>query len=64
MATVTGPRPIADLEQDAVIAVEQEWQRRALGAKPWTPDEYVDEIEKIHARYAAWRLALKKWRAA
>jgi hypothetical protein len=57
------PRPLADLEQDAVIAVEQEWQRRSHGAKPWTPTEYIDEIAKVHARYTAWRLALKKWQA-
>lgn len=64
MATVVEPRPLADLEQDDLIRVEQEMARRARGVKPWTTAEYVDAIEKVHARYAAWRLALQKWQAA
>lgn len=64
MATVIEPRPLADLEQDQLVAVEQEMARRARGVKPWTTTEYVNEIEKVHARHAAWRLALKKWQAA
>ncbi|MGW5636686.1 hypothetical protein [Streptomyces sp. NPDC003832] len=61
MATALEPRPLADLEQDQLVAVEEKMARRALGLKPWTPSEYIDEIEKVHARYAAWRLALQKW---
>lgn len=57
MATVIEPRPLADLEQDALIRVEQEWERRAKGVKPWTPQEYVDRIARVHAHYAARR----KW---
>lgn len=64
MATVIEPRPLADLEQDQLVAVEQEMARRARGIKPWTTAEYVDEIEKVHARYTAWRIALKKWQVA
>ncbi|MFJ3289932.1 hypothetical protein ACIPMW_32190 [Streptomyces sp. NPDC086669] len=49
---MTAPaRPLADLEQDALAAVEQEWERRAHGIKPWTPDEYLDRIARVHARY-------------
>jgi len=51
MATVTEPRPLADLEQDALARVEDEMARRARGAKPWTPTEFVEEIEKVHVRY-------------
>ena len=39
MATVVDPRPLADLEQDALARVEQEMARRAQGVKPWTPAE-------------------------
>lgn len=51
MATATEPRPLADLEQDALAAVEAEFARRARGPKPWTPTEYVDRIESVHVRY-------------
>ncbi|WP_369274461.1 hypothetical protein AB5J55_35080 [Streptomyces sp. R11] len=51
MATVIDPRPLADLEQDAVARVEQEMARRARGVKPWTTAEYVDRIEQVHVRY-------------
>ena len=64
MATVIEPRPLADLEQDQLVAVEQEMARRAKGVKPWTTAEYVAEIEKVHARYTAWRIALQKWQGA
>ncbi|MFH9574279.1 hypothetical protein ACH4MG_27525 [Streptomyces sp. NPDC017454] len=45
------PRPLADLEQDALARVEDEMARRARSTKPWTPAEYVDEIEKVHVRF-------------
>lgn len=51
MATVAAPRPLADLEQDALARVEEEFARRARGARPWTPTEYVDRIEQVHVRY-------------
>lgn len=51
MATAIEPRPLADLEQDAIARVEQELARRARGIKPWTTGEYVDRIEQVHARY-------------
>lgn len=51
MSTAAEPRPLADLEQDALAAVEQEMARRARGARPWTFDEYVDRIEQVHVRY-------------
>lgn len=51
MSIALEPRPLADLEQDAIARVEQELARRAQGAKPWTPTEYIDQIERVHARY-------------
>ena len=51
MATVVEPRPLADLAQDALARVETEFARRARGARPWTPAEYVDRIEQVHIRY-------------
>jgi hypothetical protein len=42
MTAAVDPRPLADLEQDALARVEQEMARRAKGARPWTPTEYVD----------------------
>lgn len=64
MATVVEPRPLADLEQDDLVRVEQEMARRAHGVKPWTTTEYVDAIEKVHARYTAWRIVLQKRQVA
>lgn len=51
MATMAEPRPLADLEQDALAEVEAEMARRARGTKPWTPTEYINEIEKVHVRF-------------
>ena len=51
MATVIEPRPLADLEQDALARVEDEFARRAKGVKPWTTTEYIDRIERVHAHY-------------
>ncbi|MEW2463076.1 hypothetical protein AB0872_20530 [Microbacterium sp. NPDC047426] len=51
MTTTVEPRPLADLEQDALAQVEAEFARRARGARPWTPAEYVDRIEQVHVRY-------------
>ncbi|TGB11593.1 hypothetical protein [Streptomyces sp. MZ04] len=55
MATVMESRPLADLEEESLIAVEQEWGRRAHGLKPWTTEEYLDHVVKVHARYANFR---------
>lgn len=51
MATVTAPRPLADLEMDSVLAVEAEFARRAKSHKPWTTSELIDRIERVHVRY-------------
>jgi transposase len=51
MTNLVAPRPLADLEQDALAQVEAEFARRARGARPWTPAEYVDRIEQVHIRY-------------
>lgn len=55
MATVIEPRPLADLEMDSVLAVEAAWGRRAHGVRPWTTQEYLDRVAKVHARYEAFR---------
>lgn len=52
MTAATTRRPLADLEEDALVAVETEWQRRAKGACPWTTGEYLDRIDAVHARFA------------
>ncbi|MCX5529013.1 hypothetical protein OG785_45190 [Streptomyces sp. NBC_00006] len=49
------PRPLADLEMDSVLAVEQAMERRAHGLKPWTTDEYLDQVAAVHARYTVRR---------
>ncbi|MFE0974351.1 hypothetical protein [Streptomyces rochei] len=59
MATALEPRPLADLEQDALARVETEMARRARGVKPWTPAEYVDRIARVHAHYAQRRQWLR-----
>lgn len=59
MATVFEPRPLADLEQDALARVEEEWGRRARGVKPWTAQEYVDRIARVHAHYEQRRAWLR-----
>lgn len=51
MATAIEPRPLADLEQDAIARVEAEFARRARGVKPWTTREYVDRVARVHAHY-------------
>jgi hypothetical protein len=51
MATAAEPRPLADLEQDALARVDIEMARRARGVKPWTTRKYLDEIELVHVRY-------------
>ncbi|MDQ0758768.1 hypothetical protein [Streptomyces canus] len=51
MATVIEARPLDDLEQDAIARVDVEMARRARGVKPWTTTEYVDQIDRVHARY-------------
>ena len=57
MATAVDPRPLADRQQDALIAVEEEWARRAKGARPWTTAEYLDQINAEHARFKVAEIA-------
>ncbi|WP_406170162.1 hypothetical protein OIE52_38865 [Streptomyces canus] len=59
MATVIEPRPLADLEQDAIARVEEEMARRARGRKPWTTTEYVDRCARVHAHYQQRRTWLR-----
>jgi hypothetical protein len=55
MTTATEPRRLEDLEQDAIARVDAEFQRRALGVKPWTFAEYIERCCRVHARYEAFR---------
>lgn len=55
MSAAIAGRPLADLEEESLIAVEQEWQRRARGLKPWTTTEYLERIDAVHTRYANFR---------
>jgi hypothetical protein len=55
MTADLAPRPLADLEMDSVLAVEQAMEQRALGLKPWTTDEYLDKVAAVHARYTVRR---------
>lgn len=57
MATVTEPRPLADLQEEALIRVEAEWARRAKGARPWTTAEFLDQIDAEYARFEIARRA-------
>lgn len=60
MATAMEPRPLADLEVESVLAVESAWQRRSHGLKPWTVDEFLDQVAAVHARYAVRREWLRR----
>ena len=51
MATSLESRPLADLEMDSVLAVEAVWEQRSHGRKPWTNTEFLDRVERVHARY-------------
>jgi hypothetical protein len=51
MATALEPRPLADLEQDALARVDVEFARRAKGGKPLTLPEYVERCARVHAHY-------------
>lgn len=48
-------RPLADLEEESLVEVEREMERRARGPKPWTTTEYLDRIDAVHTRYANFR---------
>jgi hypothetical protein len=51
VTTALDPRPLADLEQDALARVEEEFARRARGARPWTTSDLCDRIEQVHIRF-------------
>ena len=51
MATVSESRPLADLQEEALIRVEEEWARRAKGARPWSTAEYLDQVAAAYARF-------------
>jgi hypothetical protein len=57
MATVIEPRALADVEMESVLAVEAVWAARAKGVRPWTTQEYLDAVAKVHARYET----LRQW---
>lgn len=51
MAATTERRPLADLEMESILAVDKLWEQRAHGLKPWTTEEYLDRIDRVHAHY-------------
>lgn len=51
MATAVDPRPLADLEMDALVRVEEEMARRAHGVRPWSIADYLDQNAAEHARF-------------
>ena len=55
MTAAVEPRPLADLEIDSVLAVEAAWEARSHGLKPWTTEEFLDAVAKVHARYETFR---------
>lgn len=57
MATALEPRPLADLEMDALIRVEREMERRAHGVRPWSIDDMLDQNAAEHARFEVARRA-------
>jgi hypothetical protein len=57
MSTAIAPRPLADLEQDALVRVEQEMERRARGPRPWSITDYLDQNAKERARFEVARRA-------
>jgi hypothetical protein len=46
---------LADAEQNALAAVETEWQRRATGLRPWSTAHYLAHIQAVHVRFAHMR---------
>ena len=57
MATVIESRPLADLQEEALIKVEEEWARRAKGARPWSTAEFLEQIDAEYARFEVARRA-------
>jgi hypothetical protein len=57
MATAMEPRPLADLEMDALVRVEREMERRAHGVRPWSIDDMLDQNAAEHARFEVARRA-------
>lgn len=57
MATSLESRPLADLEMDALVRVEQEMARRSHGARPWSIADYLDRNAAVHARFQVARRA-------
>lgn len=51
METAAEPRPVADLEMDALIRVEKEMERRAHGVRPWSIADMLDQNAAEHARF-------------
>lgn len=54
------PRPLADWEMDSVLAVEAAWEMRSHGVKPQTIGEFLDAVDKVHARYSLRREWLRR----
>jgi rhodanese-related sulfurtransferase len=50
-----GPRPLADAAEAALVRLDKEFRRRALGARPWTVSDYYERVERLTAQYTICR---------
>lgn len=51
MSAPAEARPLADVVEDALVRLDAEFQRRALGARPWTVGDYYEKQERLRAQY-------------
>lgn len=51
----TATRPLADAAEAALVRLDQEFRRRALGARPWTVSDYYERVERLTAQYTICR---------
>ncbi|MFI6491273.1 hypothetical protein [Streptomyces sp. NPDC050564] len=58
------PRPLADAAEEALVRLDQEFQRRALGARPWTVGDYYERVERVHAQFTVCRESQRRQQQA
>lgn len=56
----TGTQLLADAAEDDFIRLDQEFARRALGARPWTVADYYVRVERLNAQYAICRESARR----
>ncbi|MCX4232107.1 hypothetical protein [Streptomyces ortus] len=57
-------RPLADAAEEALVRLDGEFARRALGARPWTVADYYVRVERIKAQYTLCREGQRRAEAA